>query len=148
MKTGENFALLTDLYQLTMAQSYFQSRQMELATFSLFIRNYPPNRSYFVAAGLAERCTIQISYAIGISSPTSFYVDLHGSDRIDPAKLEKALPEMVGGCTPRAIRTHLKLNFCLDVGHAHSGHMYLSSRTAPPRRRLRGGPMQHEQRRV
>ena len=38
-----------------------------------------------VAAGLAERCTIQISYAIGVAAPTSFYVDLHGADTIDPA---------------------------------------------------------------
>jgi nicotinate phosphoribosyltransferase len=48
----DNFALLTDLYQLTMAQSYFQSRRLAPATFSLFIRSYPPNRSYFVSAGL------------------------------------------------------------------------------------------------
>ena len=54
IKTGENLALLTDLYQLTMAQSYFQSQQLEPATFSLFIRSYPPNRSYFVAAGLND----------------------------------------------------------------------------------------------
>jgi nicotinate phosphoribosyltransferase len=47
-------ALLTDLYQLTMAQSYFQSQRMEPATFSLFVRSYPPNRSYFVAAGLQD----------------------------------------------------------------------------------------------
>jgi nicotinate phosphoribosyltransferase len=50
--TTGSLALLTDLYQLTMAQSYFQSQRMEPATFSLFIRSYPPNRSYFVAAGL------------------------------------------------------------------------------------------------
>jgi nicotinate phosphoribosyltransferase len=50
-KTG-SLALLTDLYQITMAQSYFQSQRMEPATFSLFVRSYPPDRSYFVAAGL------------------------------------------------------------------------------------------------
>jgi len=50
----ENLALLTDLYQLTMAQSYFQSRKLEPATFSLFIRAYPPNRGYFVSAGLQD----------------------------------------------------------------------------------------------
>jgi nicotinate phosphoribosyltransferase len=49
-----NLALLTDLYQLTMAQSYFQSRKLETATFSLFIRNYPPHRGYFVTAGLED----------------------------------------------------------------------------------------------
>jgi nicotinate phosphoribosyltransferase len=47
-------ALLTDLYQLTMAQGYFQSRRFSPATFSLFIRSYPPNRGYFVAAGLED----------------------------------------------------------------------------------------------
>jgi nicotinate phosphoribosyltransferase len=50
----DNLALLTDLYQLTMAQSYFQSRKLETATFSLFIRSYPRNRSYFVSAGLQD----------------------------------------------------------------------------------------------
>jgi S-adenosylmethionine synthetase len=63
-----------------------------------------------VAAGLAEKCTIQIAYAIGVARPLSFYVDLHGGDRIDPAKLEAVLPELIGGCTPRAIREHLQLN--------------------------------------
>jgi S-adenosylmethionine synthetase len=75
-----------------------------------------------VAAGLAERCTIQISYAIGVAQPTSFYVDLHGADTIDPAKLEKALPEMIGGATPRAIRTHLKLNRPIYARTAAYGH--------------------------
>jgi nicotinate phosphoribosyltransferase len=54
MYLKENCALLTDLYQLTMAQSYFQSQKLEPATFSLFIRSYPPNRGYFVAAGLQD----------------------------------------------------------------------------------------------
>jgi nicotinate phosphoribosyltransferase len=54
LNTEENLSLLTDLYQFTMAQSYFQSRKLEPATFSLFIRSYPPNRSYFVAAGLSD----------------------------------------------------------------------------------------------
>ncbi|MBL8559608.1 MAG: methionine adenosyltransferase [Hyphomonadaceae bacterium] len=75
-----------------------------------------------VAAGLADQCTIQISYAIGVARPLSFYVDLHGSDRIDPAKLEKALPEMVNGCTPRAIREHLKLNKAIYARTAAYGH--------------------------
>ncbi len=51
---GERLALLTDLYQLTMAACYFDQGMNEEATFSLFIRKYPPNRAYFVAAGLAE----------------------------------------------------------------------------------------------
>ncbi len=51
---GERFALLTDLYQLTMAACYFDQGMDEEATFSLFIRKYPENRGYFVAAGLEE----------------------------------------------------------------------------------------------
>jgi len=47
-------ALLTDLYQLTMAQGYFHSKKVEPATFSLFVRAYPPHRGYFVSAGLED----------------------------------------------------------------------------------------------
>ena len=54
MDKRDNLALLTDLYQLTMAQSYFHSRKFESATFSLFIRSYPPGRGYFVSAGLGD----------------------------------------------------------------------------------------------
>jgi nicotinate phosphoribosyltransferase len=54
VSSGENLALLTDLYELTMAQSYFQSRNVAPATFSLFIRAYPRNRGYFVSAGLCD----------------------------------------------------------------------------------------------
>jgi len=50
----EDLALFTDLYELTMAASYFDQRMFEPASFSLFIRNYPPSRSYFVSAGLDE----------------------------------------------------------------------------------------------
>jgi len=75
-----------------------------------------------VAAGLAEQCTIQISYAIGVARPLSFYVDLHGADTIDPAKLEAVLPDMLGGCTPRAIREHLKLNRAIYARTAAYGH--------------------------
>ncbi|MCU0600688.1 MAG: nicotinate phosphoribosyltransferase [Desulfobacterales bacterium] len=46
--------LFTDLYELTMAQAYFDNRMFDTAAFSLFIRDYPKNRSYFVAAGLEE----------------------------------------------------------------------------------------------
>jgi nicotinate phosphoribosyltransferase len=52
--TSENLALLTDLYQLTMAQAYFHSQRLAPATFSLFVRSYPSNRSYLVAAGLRD----------------------------------------------------------------------------------------------
>jgi nicotinate phosphoribosyltransferase len=54
MANAENFTLLTDLYQLTMAQAYFHEQRMGEATFSLFIRSYPPNRGYFVSAGVKD----------------------------------------------------------------------------------------------
>ena len=52
--SGEPSALLTDLYQLTMAACYFDQDMQAEATFSLFIRKYPAQRNYFVAAGLPE----------------------------------------------------------------------------------------------
>jgi len=75
-----------------------------------------------VAAGLARKCTIQISYAIGVANPLSFYVDLHGTGEVDPAVLEKALPELMDGCTPRAIREHLQLNRPIYARTAAYGH--------------------------
>jgi S-adenosylmethionine synthetase len=75
-----------------------------------------------VASGVADRCTIQIGYAIGVSHPLSFYVDLHGADRVDPAKLETILPQMIGGATPRAIREHLGLNRPIYARTAAYGH--------------------------
>jgi nicotinate phosphoribosyltransferase len=54
MTSNENLALLTDLYQLTMAQSYFQNRKNARATFSLYVRAYPKDRGFFVAAGLHD----------------------------------------------------------------------------------------------
>jgi S-adenosylmethionine synthetase len=74
-----------------------------------------------VAAGLADKCVIQIGFAIGVAKPLSFYVDLTGG-QIDPAKLEKALPEMVGGATPRAIREHLGLNKPIYARTSAYGH--------------------------
>ncbi len=74
-----------------------------------------------VAAGLADKCTIQIGYAIGVSKPLSFYVDLVNG-QVDPAKLEKTLPDLVGGATPRAIREHLKLNRPIYDRTAAYGH--------------------------
>jgi S-adenosylmethionine synthetase len=74
-----------------------------------------------VAAGLAERCTLQIGYAIGVSQPLSFYVDLQGG-QVDPTKLETLLPEMIGGATPRAIREHLGLNRPIYARTAAYGH--------------------------
>ncbi len=75
-----------------------------------------------VAAGLADKCTIQIGYAIGVSKPLSFYVDLHDTGHVDPAKLEKLLPEMIGGASPRAIREHLALNKPIYARTAAYGH--------------------------
>jgi S-adenosylmethionine synthetase len=74
-----------------------------------------------VAAGLADKCTIQIGFAIGVSKPLSFYVDLVNGN-VDPAKLEKILPELVNGCTPRAIREHLKLNRPIYARTSAYGH--------------------------
>ncbi|HUR72106.1 MAG TPA: hypothetical protein VMZ02_08970, partial [Candidatus Limnocylindrales bacterium] len=54
MPGKQNLTLLTDLYQLTMAQAYFREQRLDAATFSLFIRSYPLNRGYFVAAGLRD----------------------------------------------------------------------------------------------
>jgi S-adenosylmethionine synthetase len=75
-----------------------------------------------VAAGLADKCTLQIGYAIGVSDPLSFYVDLHGGNHVDPAKLEKVLPQLIGGATPRAIREHLGLNRPIYARTAAYGH--------------------------
>ena len=75
-----------------------------------------------VAAGLADRCTIQIGYAIGVSRPLSFYVDLNDTGRVDPAKLEAILPDMIGGATPRGIRKHLQLNRPIYARTSAYGH--------------------------
>jgi S-adenosylmethionine synthetase len=74
-----------------------------------------------VAAGLAERCTIQLSYAIGVSRPTSFYVNTHAAPKVDPVRLEKVLQEMVN-LSPRGIRTHLQLNRPIYQATASYGH--------------------------
>jgi S-adenosylmethionine synthetase len=74
-----------------------------------------------VAAGLARRCTIQLSYAIGVSEPLSLYVDLHGTGTVDAAKIEAVLPQLVK-LTPRGIRTHLGLNKPIYRPSAAYGH--------------------------
>ncbi len=75
-----------------------------------------------VAAELAERCTIQISYAIGVSHPLSVYVDLHGTGRdIDELKLERTLRELMD-LRPRGIREHLKLNRPIYAPTSAYGH--------------------------
>ncbi|MEN8832468.1 MAG: methionine adenosyltransferase [Pacificibacter sp.] len=74
-----------------------------------------------VAAGLAKRCTIQLSYAIGVSAPLSIYADLHGTGETDPALIEAAIPKVMD-LTPRGIRTHLDLNKPIYARTAAYGH--------------------------
>ncbi len=75
-----------------------------------------------VAAGLSDRCTIQLSYAIGVAKPLSIYVDLYDNpNRIDPARLERALGEVMD-LTPRGIRKHLDLNKPIYARTAAYGH--------------------------
>ena len=75
-----------------------------------------------VAAGLADRCTLQIAYAIGVSHPLSVYVDLHGTGAdVDEARLEKTLRELVN-LSPRGIREHLHLNRPIYVPTSAYGH--------------------------
>ena len=76
-----------------------------------------------VAAGLADRCTIQLAYAIGVSKPLSVYVDLHGTakGKVTEAALEQVLPEIMD-LTPRGIRTHLALNKAIYARTSAYGH--------------------------
>ena len=74
-----------------------------------------------VAAGLAERCTIQVAYAIGVADPMSVLVDTHGTGKVDEKKLEKVLPE-VFRLTPTNIRRSLKLNRPIYRRTAAYGH--------------------------
>ena len=74
-----------------------------------------------VAAGLAKRCTIQLSYAIGVAKPLSIYADLHGTGQVDEAKLEAVLMEAVD-LSPRGIRTKLELNRPIYARTAAYGH--------------------------
>jgi S-adenosylmethionine synthetase len=74
-----------------------------------------------VASGLADRCTLQLSYAIGVAKPLSIYADLHGTGKIDEAKLESALMEVMN-LTPRGIRQHLQLNRPIYARTSAYGH--------------------------
>ncbi len=77
-----------------------------------------------VAAGLADRVTLQISYAIGVSHPLSVFVDLHGNPyEVDQAKLERTLREVMN-LSPRGIREHLHLNrpiYAVTSAYGHFG---------------------------
>jgi S-adenosylmethionine synthetase len=75
-----------------------------------------------VAAGLAERCTLQLSYAIGVAHPLSLYVDMHGTAAdVDPLRLEKTLRGLVN-LSPRGIREHLQLNRPIYAVTSAFGH--------------------------
>jgi len=74
-----------------------------------------------VGAGLADRCVIQLSYAIGVSKPLSVYVDTYGTGKVDEDKLSKTLQELMD-LSPRGIRTHLGLNKPIYARTAAYGH--------------------------
>ncbi|WP_411890171.1 methionine adenosyltransferase [Yoonia sp. SDW83-1] len=74
-----------------------------------------------VAAGMAERCTIQLSYAIGVAKPLSIYADTHGTGDVRPADIEKAVAQVMD-LTPRGIRQHLSLNRPIYERTAAYGH--------------------------
>jgi S-adenosylmethionine synthetase len=74
-----------------------------------------------VAAGLAERCLIQLSYAIGISRPLSVYVDTQGTGEVDPIRLSAVLQELMN-LSPRGIRLHLELSRPIYARTAAYGH--------------------------
>ena len=77
-----------------------------------------------VASGIADKCTIQVSYAIGVSKPLSVYFDLHGTGRdVDEVKLAKVMDAMVN-LSPRGIREHLHLNrpiYAVTSAYGHFG---------------------------
>ncbi len=74
-----------------------------------------------VAAGLADRCTIQLSYAIGVARPLSIYADLHGTGSVDEGRLEEALMKAMD-LSPRGIREHLQLNRPIYARTSAYGH--------------------------
>ncbi len=75
-----------------------------------------------VAAGLADKCTIQVSYAIGVSKPLSVYFDLHGTGKdVDETKLAQVMDGLVN-LSPRGIREHLHLNRPIYVPTSSYGH--------------------------
>ncbi|QQS10261.1 MAG: methionine adenosyltransferase [Phycisphaerales bacterium] len=74
-----------------------------------------------VAAGLADECEIQLSYAIGVAEPTSVYVECFGTEKADPAKMSKAIRE-VFKLTPRGIIETLQLRKPIYRPTARHGH--------------------------
>ncbi|HKG74238.1 MAG TPA: methionine adenosyltransferase [Aestuariivirgaceae bacterium] len=76
-----------------------------------------------VAAKLAKRCTIQLSYAIGVSEPLSIFINLHETGKVEERRLEKALSEVMS-LSPRGIREHLGLNrpiYARTTAYGHFG---------------------------
>ena len=76
-----------------------------------------------VSAGLADRCTLQLSYAIGVAEPLSIYADLHGTGEVEESKLEDVLMQAMR-LSPRGIREHLKLNkpiYARTTAYGHFG---------------------------
>ncbi|MFZ0097672.1 MAG: methionine adenosyltransferase [Gemmobacter sp.] len=74
-----------------------------------------------VAAGLADRCTLQLSYAIGVARPLSIYIDTHGTGQVAESAIERAVAECMD-LTPRGIREHLALNRPIYARTAAYGH--------------------------
>jgi S-adenosylmethionine synthetase len=74
-----------------------------------------------VATGLADRCTLQVSYAIGVAKPLSIYVDTHGTGKVEEAQIEKAVAQVMD-LTPRGIREHLNLNRPIYARTSAYGH--------------------------
>ncbi|HSP26748.1 MAG TPA: methionine adenosyltransferase, partial [Saliniramus sp.] len=74
-----------------------------------------------VAAGLASRCPLQLSYALGVAKPLSIYADLHGTGEVDEARLEEILMQIMD-LSPRGIRTKLGLNRPIYARTAAYGH--------------------------
>ncbi len=74
-----------------------------------------------VAAGLADRCTLQVSYAIGVAKPLSIYVDTHGTGKVPEERIEDVVGQVMD-LTPRGIRTHLGLNRPIYARTSAYGH--------------------------
>ena len=74
-----------------------------------------------VAAGLADKCTIQVSYAIGVSKPLSVYIDTHGTGKFDEKRISETVQDLVD-LSPRGIREHLKLSRPIYARTAAYGH--------------------------
>ena len=74
-----------------------------------------------VASGMARRCTLQLSYAIGVAKPLSIYVDTHGTGQVDDEAIERAVGRVMD-LTPRGIRLHLDLNKAIYARTSAYGH--------------------------